>query len=136
MGVIDVALTLEERRARKRRHYVANKDRILAAQKEYRDANKDRTQARHKRYYADNTDKRRSAAREHHEKNTDLARAIDLRYYNANRERINAKRSAGRLHVSAWYVRALFRTYKQEFPPELVAAKKLQLQIYRKLKGA
>lgn len=67
----------EERAAKKRAFYAANKDRLLANVKDY---------------YARNVEAQREAARKRHERNRDRNNKRSLEYREANKDSINAKR--------------------------------------------
>jgi len=149
------AANREKLRAWRRAYYQTHKEKELASCKEYRAANKEKIAAQRWLYpkrvaaraataakVVETALRRKTRQREYRAKNKEH---IDLvqRAYKATE--VVKKKSAARTRrrqteerrtLDNAYIRALFRMSKKEVPPELVAAKKLQLQIYRKLKGA
>jgi len=136
-------------------YYQANKEKVAVCRKAYYAANKEKIAARSRRSPKRVASRAATAAKAPEVALRKMTRVRE--YYAKNKERIalvqrtlrateaHKKKSAAALRrrqteqrctLDDAYIRALFRMSKKEVPPELVAAKKLQLQIYRKLKGA
>ena len=78
-----------------RRHYEANKERILDRQRRYREANREKINERCRRYYQSNKEKIAERSRKYREANKEKEAEQRRRRYEANREqekRTNGKR--------------------------------------------
>ena len=75
----------------KRAYYLANREKRLAYQMEWNNANKDKAKINSDKWRAENRENERLRALEFRRHNPQLAKQIHLNYRNRNRDKINAR---------------------------------------------
>ena len=93
-----MAQTKEERKAYKKAHYEANKEKIAAKQKAHREANREKLAAKQKAYYAANKEKYIAIGKAYREANKEKIAAKQKAWQEANKEKM-AVNSAKRKHL-------------------------------------
>ena len=78
-------------RARGRKKYEKNRDKILAHQKKHREDNRDKYLARERKYYEENREKYLARDKKYREENHDKHLARGKKYYQENRDEIAAR---------------------------------------------
>lgn len=132
-----------------RRYYLKNRDKVLKRNKAYRQTHKPSKAQRLKRNAANllwmkrwrlkNLEAARLRSRKQYWKNPAAARASAKRSREKNREKHLAWRrkyfQRAKEALSDYYVRKVLGTTKSKATPELVKAKRVQLQLFRVIHG-
>ena len=88
--------TSPNERARKKRYYEENKERIAATRREQRANNKEKISAYQRKYREENKEKVAAAQRKYYEENIDDLKAYKRAWYQSNKERLRIKRQEQR----------------------------------------
>ena len=89
-----MAESKEEKAARDKAYYEANKEKILARCKDYRRTNRDKLRAYHKAYYKGNREKVKGYVKAYKEANKETVAAAGKAYREANKETIATTKKA------------------------------------------
>lgn len=118
-------------RAQAKEHYERNAEKVRAKAKAYREANRETVRATKKDHYERNAPRERARAKTYLENNRDKMRAYKKAYRETSADKVRAYRES----LAPGYVAATLRLPVDQLTPELLEAKRQQLEISRALKA-
>lgn len=129
----------ERRRASFRRWYAANKSTCCERLRARRAADIEKVRAERRAWYAANREKCCAQTRSRRAAAKIKTRNRDRRWYSANKDKVKARKQRASTQLLESYVKQKLRRpgdflRPENFPPELVALKRAQLQLKRQIK--